>query len=123
MQFCLIRKSLHWSKTTKMLKTWKFQNCLNQLKREKHPDEDISEPIRPFAAITPTLYGLPKTHKEACPCRPILASNDCFNYKYALWLNKIFNPLRKHPTNLKDMFEFAALNKIQLWFHLMSKVI
>ena len=58
-------------------------------------------------AVTPTLYGLPKTHKEACPCRPVLASNDCFNYKCASWLNEILNPLRQHPTNIKDTFEFV----------------
>ena len=85
----------------------KFQNCLNRLKRGKHLDEDIYERIRPFTAVTPTLYGLPKKHKEACPCRPVLASNDCFNYKCASWLNEIFNPLRQHPTNIKDTFEFV----------------
>ena len=85
----------------------KFQNCLNRLKRGKLLDEDIYERIRPFAAVTPTLYGLPKTHKEACPCRPVLASNDCFNYKCASWLNEILNPLRQHPTNIRDTFEFV----------------
>ena len=84
----------------------KFQNCLNRLKRGKYLDEDIYEHIRPFIAVTPTLCGLPKTHKEACPCHPVLASYNCFNYKCASWLNKILNPLRQHPTNIKDMFEF-----------------
>ena len=80
---------------------------MNRLKRGKHLDENIYERIRRFAAVTPTLYGLPKTHKEACPCRPVLASNDCFNYKCASWLNEILNPLRQHPTNIKDTFEFV----------------
>ena len=92
MQFYRIQKGLHWSKVTKMSKTWMFQNCLNRLKRGKHLDEDIYERIRPFAAVTPTLYGLPKTHKEACSSRPVLASNDCFHYKCALWLNEVLNP-------------------------------
>ena len=85
----------------------KFQNCLNRLKRGKHLNEDIYERIRPFAAVTPTLYGLPKTRKEACSCRPVLASNDCFNYKSASGLNKILNPLRQHPRNIEDTFEFV----------------
>ena len=86
----------------------KFQNCLNRLKREKNLDDDIYERIRPFAAVTSTLpVRLAKTHKEACPCRPVLASNDCFNCKCASWLNEIFNPLRQHPTNIKDTFEFV----------------
>ena len=75
MQFCWIRKCLHWSKATKNVRNLeKFQNCLNRLKRGKHLDEDIYERIRPFAAVTPTLYNLPK---QACKCRPVLASNDC----------------------------------------------
>ena len=96
----------------------KFQNCLNRLNRGKHLDEDIYECIQPFAAVTHTLYGLPKTRREACPCRPVLASYDCFNYKCATWLNEILNPLRQHPTNVKgtlsllNEFRKAALNKI-----------
>ena len=103
----------------------KIQNCLNRLKRGKHLDEDIYERIRPFATVTPTLYD---NHKQSCPCRPVLASNDCFNYKCASWLNEIVNPLRQHQMNIKDTFGLlnqfreAALNKIRLWFHLMSKV-
>ena len=85
----------------------KFQNCLNRLKRGKHLDKDIYERIRPFAAVTPTLYGLSKTHKKAYPCRPVVASNDCFSYKCASWLNEILNPLRQPPTNIKDTFEFV----------------
>ena len=81
----------------------KFQNCLNRLKRGKHLDEDIYERFRPFAAVTPTLYGLPKTHKEACLCRPVLASN----YKCASWLNEILNPLRQNQLNMKGTFEFV----------------
>ena len=84
----------------------KFQNCFNRLKKGEHLDEDIYERIRPFAAVTPTLYGLPKTRKGACPYRPVLASNDCFNCKCASWLNEILNPLRQHQTNIKDTFDF-----------------
>ena len=29
--------------------------------------EDIHKHIRPFTAVTPTLYSLPKSHKKACP--------------------------------------------------------
>ena len=86
----------------------KFQNCFNRLKREKTPiDEDFYERIRPFAAVTLTLYGSPKPHKKAYPCRPVFASSDRFNYKCAFWFSEILNPLRQHPTNVKDTFEFV----------------
>ena len=52
----------------------KFQHCLNRLKRGKHLDEGICERIRRFAAVTSTLYGLPKNHNRRCPCRPIWPS-------------------------------------------------
>ena len=61
----------------------KFQHCLNRLKRGKDLDEGICERIRQFALVTPTLYDLPKNHNRRCPCRSVLASNDCFNYKCA----------------------------------------
>ena len=38
---------------------------------------------------------------------PGLALTDCYIYKCASWLSKILSPLRQHPTNLKDTFEFV----------------
>ena len=42
-----------------------------------------------------------------CPCRPVLASTGCYTYACASWLSEILSPLRQHPTNLKDTFEFV----------------
>ena len=85
----------------------KFQKCLYYLNRKGSLEQEIYDRIRPSAAVTPTLYGLPKIHKENCPCRPVLASTDCYTYKCASWLSEILSPLRQHPTNLKDIFEFV----------------
>ena len=63
--------------------------------------------IRPAAAATPTLYGLPKRHKES-PCRPILASYDSFAYECAVGLSEILTPLHKHPSNINDTFDFVT---------------
>ena len=85
----------------------KFQKCLYYLKRKGSLEQEIYDRIKPSAAVTPTLYGLPKIHKENCPCHPVLASTDCYTYECALWLSEILSPLRQHPTNLKDTFEFV----------------
>lgn len=83
-----------------------FQGFLYRLKKNKKLSEEVYQEIRPTAAATPTLYGLPKLHKENIPMRPILASYDSFNYSTAVWLNKILAPLREHSTALKDTFHF-----------------
>ena len=41
--------------------------------------------------------------------RPILASQDSFNYQAAVWLNNILSPLLKHSSALKDTFSFVKL--------------
>ena len=52
----------------------KFQNFLYRLKKNKNLDDTIYQEIRPRAASTPCLYGLPKLHKDNCPLRPILSA-------------------------------------------------
>ena len=47
-------------------------------------------------------------HKEGTPCRPILASYDSFTYECAVWLSEILTPLREHPSNIKDTFDFIS---------------
>ena len=88
-------------------KTITFQKCLYYLKRKGSLEQEIYDRINPSAAVTPTLYGLPKIHKENCFCRPVLASTDCYTYECASWLSKILRPLRQHSTNLKNAFEFV----------------
>ena len=63
--------------------------------------------IYPTLAATPTLYGLPKVHKDGTPLKPILASTGSFNHECTKWLSDILSPLRSHSTNLKDTFSFS----------------
>ena len=85
----------------------KFQKSLYYLKRKGSLEQEIYDRIWPSAAVTPTLYGLPKIHKEDYPCRPVLASTNCYTYECASWFSEILSPPRQHPTNLKDTFEFV----------------
>ena len=85
----------------------KFQKYLYYLKRNGSLEQEIYDRIRLSAAVTTTLYGLPKTHKCDSPCRSVLTSTDCYTYECTSWLKEILSPLQQHPTNLKDTFEFV----------------
>ena len=86
----------------------KFQQFLYRLKKGGALQTEISNRIRPAAAATPTLYGLPKIHKEGTPCRPILASYDSFAYECAVWLSEFLTPLREHSSNIKNTCDFVT---------------
>jgi len=58
----------------------KFQRFLSRLKRKGALGESVYNEIRPTAAVTPTLCGLPKVHKNNIPLRPILCSISSFTY-------------------------------------------
>ena len=76
------------------------------MKRNGCLDDDVNQSLRPTAASTPTLYGLPKLHKNGIPLCPVLASTGSFTYKSAKWLSDKLASLRDHQTNLKDSFDF-----------------
>ena len=83
------------------------------MKRKQHLDDETYRRTRPIAAVTPTLYGLPKIHKPENPCRPILASSGSYTYERASWLNEVLTPYRHHQTMIKDTFDFVKkLNKV-----------
>ena len=84
----------------------KFQGFLYRLKAGKQLDDEIHYLIRPTAASTPMLYGLPKLHKNRILWRPILAFAGSFNYQNAVWLHKILMPQREHDSNIKNTFDF-----------------
>ena len=85
----------------------KFQRFLYRLKKNNSLDDEVYQFIRPTAAATPSLYGLPKIHKQNTPLRPILSTIGSYSYQSSVWLNKILDPLRKHPATIKDSFEFV----------------
>ena len=83
-----------------------FQRCIRYLKGKGAITNEDYQRIYPTSAATPTMYGLPKVHKDGTPLRPILASTGFFNHECAKWLSDILSPLRSHSTNLKNTFSF-----------------
>ncbi|CAF1553686.1 unnamed protein product [Adineta ricciae] len=53
------------------------------------------------------LYGLPKTHKDGVPLRPILSATGTFNYGVAKMLVNRLTHLRLHHTVISDTFSFV----------------
>ena len=53
------------------------------------------------------LYGLPKTHKEATPMRPILSAIGTFNYKLAKFLGPILQPIATNEHTIHSCQMFA----------------
>ena len=74
----------------------KFQRFLSRLKSKGVISPEEHHRIRPTAAATPTLYGLPKLHQENVPMRPILSTIGSCNHECVVWLSEILTPLRHH---------------------------
>ena len=94
-------------KDSNMLDMDKFQRFLYNLKRRKFRSDDIYNLIRLSSAFTPTLYGLPKTHKPGTLCRPILSSYSSCTYECFSWSNEVLTPPRQYETIIRNFFNFA----------------
>ena len=50
--------------------------------------------LTPVGSHTPRLYGLPKTHKEAVPLRPILSMTNTPTHRLAQFLADVLRAVR-----------------------------
>ena len=85
----------------------KLQRYLCNLRKQGCLDETTYQDIRPTGAVPARLYGLPKTHKDGIPIRPIVSCLDTYTYKLAKYLVKILQPLTINEHIVKDSFHFA----------------
>lgn len=88
-------------------------------------DQATHKTLKPNGSLTPQLYGLPKTHKEGMPLRPILSMVNSPQHKLARWLVRILAPLRQHFNlyGIKDSFEILEdLDEISLSDKVMCSV-
>ena len=53
-----------------------------------------SKVLTPVGSHTPRLYGLPKTHKEGVPLRPILSMTNTPTHRLAQFLGGVLQPVR-----------------------------
>ena len=65
--------------------------------------------LTPSGSCIPKLYGLPKTHKEGVPLRPILSMVNTPTHRLAQWLAQLLQPVRDAVSvfNVQDSFDFV----------------
>ena len=82
---------------------------LVELVKKKQLPKEVQEAIRPVGSQLPRLYGLPKTHKEGVPLRPILSMTNSVQHKLAKWLTRLLEPVLEFYSAhcIKDSFTFA----------------
>ena len=87
----------------------KLQQRLLDLANQKILARDVYDRDRSTGSQRPRMYGLPKTHKENIPLRPILSLIGSSQNKLAKWLAEIFPPVLKLYSShcVKDSFTFA----------------
>ena len=87
----------------------KLQNRLRELLNSEQLPKQVYDEVRPTGSQRPRMYGLPKTHKEGTPLRPILSMVGSSHHELAKWLASILQPvLEQFSTNcIKDSFTFA----------------
>ena len=87
----------------------KLQNRLRELLNSEQLPKQVYDEVRPTGSQRPRMYGLPKTHKEGTPLRPILSMVGYYHHELAKWLASILQPvLEQFSTNcIKDSFTFA----------------
>ena len=95
----------------------KLQNRLRELLNSEQLPKQVHDEVRPTGSQRPRMYGLPKTHKEGTPLRPILSMVGSSHHELAKWLASILQPvLEQFSTNcMKESFTFAqAMQDLRL---------
>ena len=74
----------------------------------------INDAIRPTGSQRPRMYGLPKTHKEGTPLRPILSMTGSSHHELGKWLASLIQPVLERFSSycISDSFTFARPRKI-----------
>ena len=86
-----------------------IRKVLNRLEEKKIITKESHQFMHPTGSQTPRLYGLPKTHKDGIPLRPVLSMVGAPQYKLSKWLLSVLEPvLAKYSDfTVKDSFQFV----------------
>ena len=88
----------------------KLREFLTQLEEAEELPKSVTDSLKPTGSQRPRLYGLPKTHKEGTPLRPILSMLSSPQHKLAKFLNELLQPVttKFSKYTVKDSFEFVS---------------
>ncbi|XP_051781539.1 uncharacterized protein LOC127527292 [Erpetoichthys calabaricus] len=86
----------------------KVIDCLKQLVQDNAIDQTTYHRLYPGES-TPSLYGLPKIHKQGAPLRPIVCMINSVTYNISKFLAAVLNPVvgspKHHIQNTLDFVE------------------
>jgi len=85
----------------------KLNNNLRSLKQQATISEDFYNQAFKTGSCLGQLYGLPKTHKEGYPVRPILSAYNSHNYNLAKLLVPLLSHLSVNEYTVKNSYDFA----------------
>ena len=87
----------------------RLQKRLLDLVKADHMPKWIYDAIRPTGSQRPRMYGLPKTHKEGTPLRPILSMTGSSHHELGKWLASLLQPVLERFSShcISDSFTFA----------------
>lgn len=87
----------------------RLQKRLLELFKAKLLPESVYRSIRPTGSQRPRMYGLPKTHKQDVPLRPILSMTGSAHHELSKWLASLLQPVLDRFTAhcISDSFTFA----------------
>ena len=91
----------------------KFQKNFVKCVKSGFFPSTISDLIRLIGPIRSCFYGLPKTHKDGVPLRPILSMMRSSQHKFAKWLTAIFQPMLDYYNIycIENSFDFFSFRK------------
>ena len=86
----------------------RLQNRLLDLVKADLIPKWIYDAIRPTGSQRPRMYGLPKTHKEGTPLRPIRSMTGSSHYELGKWLAGLLQPVLERFSShcISDSFTF-----------------
>ena len=87
----------------------RLQKRLLDLVKADHMPKWIYDAILPTGSQRPRIYGLPKTHKENTPLRPILSMVGSPHHELGKWSAGLLQPLLERFSShcISDSFRFA----------------
>ena len=85
----------------------KMNTFIKKLRDRWKISNETYENLRISSAKPGILYGLPKTHKDNIPMRPILSAINTFNYKLAKFLCPILQPIASNQHTIPSTQAFA----------------
>ncbi|XP_062710541.1 uncharacterized protein LOC134288748 [Aedes albopictus] len=99
-------KKLPSNPTNKILR--KINGIIDMWHRSGYIDFRIQRKLKESSCNPPRIYGLPKTHKENRPMRPVVSTIGSATYKIARYLSDIIgNVVGKTNFHVRNSFEFA----------------